>query len=123
MVNSLKDEGLHADTGEKEFAQAAYTVDDVYRLHHEGADKAASVLVQWVEEAVCGRVQQPSHLPCHALLALSGMPSSRNHNRNRHCNCDRNCDPNPDRSLNNGLLLVHTRPVRMQGRDKIMEHT
>ena len=33
VVNSLKDEGVHADTREKEFTQAAYTVDDVYRLH------------------------------------------------------------------------------------------
>jgi len=56
VVNSFKDEGVHADTGEREFTQAAYTVDDVYRLHHRvsGAEKAVSVLLQWVAEAVCG---------------------------------------------------------------------
>ena len=56
VVNSLKDEGVHADTGEKEFTQAAYTVDDLYRCHHNvsGANKAASMFLQWIRDSTCG---------------------------------------------------------------------
>ena len=56
VVSSLKDEGVHADTGKNELTKATCTMDDVYRLHSKKkkAEKAASVIVQWVDEAVCG---------------------------------------------------------------------
>ena len=39
VVSSLKDEGVLADTGENEFTQATYTVDDVYRLHSKNRQR------------------------------------------------------------------------------------
>ena len=53
VLNTFKEAGVLADSGEKELMQARYTVDDVDRFHHRvsGTEKAISTVLQWIERA------------------------------------------------------------------------